>query len=98
MTLTLAAGLAFGPVAAVAQSGAADRVEAAAVGDAPTAKATSGGIELVAPADTKCHFTIYSITGQIIKSTDVTGRTVVEIQRGCYIIKCGSWLRKVVVR
>lgn len=100
MALTLMVGLACGPVGIGAQSGAGERVAAvaAAAEASPAAKAVNGGIALSAPADTTCRFTIYSITGQIIKSVDVTGTTVVEIQRGCYIIKCSSWLKKVIVR
>lgn len=94
--MVLASGLAFGSVVVGAQSGVDQRI--AAVDETPQARAVGGGIELAAPADAPCRFTIYSITGQIIKSVEVSGTTVVEMQRGCYIIKCSSWLKKVVVR
>lgn len=54
---------------------------------------TAGGSEAV--------FSIYSITGQIIRVVHVSSgsRATVDLPRGFYIVKCNNlWSRKVVVR
>lgn len=61
-------------------------------------RAGSGYLELANPGDAVRRFHIYSITGQLVKSVDVQGTAVVELPQGCYIVKCDSWSRKVVVK
>lgn len=96
MTLMLVTGLTFGAVAVSAQSHVGDQISA--VDETPAVRPVSGGIELTAPGDAPCHFTIYSITGQMVKSVEISGSAVVDLPRGCYIIKCASWSKKLVVK
>lgn len=57
----------------------------------------SNGIKLTAPSRT--NFEIYSITGQRVKSVSVDSGTVkVELPKGCYIVRCPQWSKKVVVK
>lgn len=67
----------------------------------PTAqvKVVQGGVELSVADDAAETFHIYSITGQMIKAVDLQqGTRQVELPRGCYIIKCSKWSKKVVVK
>lgn len=71
--------------------------------DAPQARIIAGGLELIAPADAAdngARFMVYSITGQVVKTVDVrVGSPVsVELPAGVYIVKCGKWSHRVVVR
>ncbi len=91
-TLVIALALACGSVGAVA-SEARPVVEAQV-----TVRAGSGYLELANPGDATKRFYVYSITGQLVKSVDVQGTMVVELPQGCYIVKCGSFSRKVVVK
>ena len=45
-------------------------------------------------------FQIFSITGQLVKTVSMAGpsKETVELPRGCYIVKCSQWSRKVVVK
>ena len=61
--------------------------------------AVEGGLEINVPEDQKFTFLIFSITGQMIKKADVVGSgNRIELQKGCYIVKCGKWSKKLVVR
>lgn len=74
---------------------AAERIEAVATDS--KAIPVRGGIELSAVEQTR--FEIYSITGQQIKSVTVSGETqTVELPKGCYIVRCPQWSKKVVVK
>ena len=56
-----------------------------------------GGIQLSATERT--GFEIYSITGQRVKSVTVENTTVkVELPKGCYIVRCALWSKKVIVK
>lgn len=96
MSLALIAGLAFGSVATAMQAPDTDQISA--VDRTPAVKAIGGGLEISTPDDAPCHFYVYSITGQMVKSVVITGSAVVELPRGCYIIKCSSWSKKVVIK
>lgn len=89
-------GLALGAAGSFSYIAADDRVEL----EAAQCQATpvNGGISLSATAATS--FEIYSITGQRVKSATVEqGSTVkVELPKGCYIVRCPQWSKKVVVR
>lgn len=62
-----------------------------------TAKATADGIELA--ASERSVFEIYSITGQRVKSIAVEGGSAkVDLPKGCYIVRCAKWSKKVVVK
>ena len=57
---------------------------------------TNGGIRLM--SDTKTVFDIYSITGQRIKSISIDSDSqTIELPKGCYIVRCSQWSKKVVV-
>lgn len=65
----------------------------------PVIKTVNGGIELTNNSSETITFHIYSITGQIIKSLELSGgRIMVDLPQGCYIVKCNKWSKKVVVR
>lgn len=55
------------------------------------------GIKLA--ADCRTNFEIYSITGQKVKSVTLeSGSTKVELPKGCYIVRCPQWSKKVIVK
>ena len=59
-----------------------------------------GTIAMVA-GDSNETFSIFSITGQLIKSVHVSAgtRVTIDMPKGFYIVKCaGRWSRKVVVK
>jgi len=68
--------------------------------DETTVVGGKGCIAMVA-GDNDATFSIYSITGQLIKTVRVSAGTKVTIDfpKGFYIVKCsGKWSRKVVVK
>ena len=65
-----------------------------------TATGEQGHIHFVA-GSTEAVFSVYSITGQLMKVVRVPAGThaTLELPRGFYIVKCNNqWSRKVVVR
>ncbi|MCM1483132.1 MAG: T9SS type A sorting domain-containing protein [Muribaculaceae bacterium] len=65
----------------------------------PTVKIVTGGAEITVPDDTEYTFNVYSITGQLVKTFKLAdGSVTVELPRGCYIIKCEKWSKKIVIR
>lgn len=65
----------------------------------PTIKINSGNLEISVPDDTIYNFNIYSITGQLVKTLKLSdGTASVELPRGCYIVKCEKWSKKIVIR
>lgn len=61
----------------------------------------SGGVELTASTDRpSTYFTIYSITGQKVKSVNVSQGTSVHIDLpdGYYIVKCNDWSRRILIK
>ena len=81
----LVTGLAFGSVTANAQSNADERISA--IDNTPSVRPSSGGIEITVQGESTSTFYIYSITGQMVKSVDISGSTFIDLPRGCYIIK-----------
>ncbi len=72
-----------------------DRIEVETVESA--AVSVTGGIQLT--AGKRVNFEIYSITGQRVKSVAVEDATVkVELPKGCYIVRCSDWSKKVIVK
>lgn len=72
-----------------------DRIES--VAQESQAQSVDGGIKLT--ANGRVGFEIYSITGQRVKSTVVENSSVkVELPKGCYIVRCSEWSKKVVVK
>lgn len=65
----------------------------------PTISSRRGAIEIACPINGRCYtFQIYAITGQLIKRVQLTDTaTTIEIPQGCYIVKCDSWVKKVIV-
>lgn len=61
------------------------------------AVSVDGGIQLSATDNVR--FEIYSITGQRVKVMSVENSTVkVDLPKGCYIVRCAQWSKKVVVK
>lgn len=65
----------------------------------PTLAARHGAIEISCPADGKTYtFQIYSITGQLIKKISLSeAKANVEMPKGCYVVRCEAWVKKIVV-
>ncbi len=90
----LAAFAAGFPSVALADDG--NHVEAVASADC-TASPVAGGIALSAAG--RVDFEVYSITGQRVKSVAVDSGTVkVDLPKGCYIVRCPQWSKKVIVK
>ncbi len=66
-----------------------------------TVRVNQGHIELVA-VDQAATFSLYSITGQLVKSVSVAaGATMtLDLPKGVYIVRCseGQWVKRVMVR
>lgn len=84
------------PYAADARPQAAERIEAESI----VLTSSSTAISISVRVDSTIRFYIYSITGQLIKTVDVQGgcSESVELGKGCYIVKCSQWSKKVMVR
>lgn len=68
------------------------------VTDAPKVTVSQGVLTISAAADGEQMFEIYSITGQLVKRVKITSGTAsVELHRGCYIVRCQGWSKKVVI-
>jgi len=71
------------------------------VGNTATVRGGDGRITLVA-GTAEASFTIYSITGQVVRTVTVSpeATVTVELPKGFYIVKYnhGQWSRKVVVK
>ena len=78
----------------------AKRQELAAVTSEPALSSRQGAIEISCPPDKHTYtFQIYAITGQLIKKIQLSeSSATVEVPRGCYIVKCDSWVKKVIVK
>ena len=91
------------PICAVAAEAVVfgDSVECAQIASTtPRLSVVPGGLKIEVVSDaTNESFTIYSITGQVVKSFTLNaGVEMVDLPQGCYIIKCSQWSKKVVVR
>ena len=64
----------------------------ATVNVVPTLKSVSGGIEITVSDGIKHDFYIYSI------SVSLDDTSTIDLPQGCYIVKCESWSKKIVVR
>lgn len=88
-------GLALGAAGSMAYIIADDRVEISS--EECQARPVEGGISLSATSRT--GFDIYSITGQKVKSVTVeSGSVKAELPKGCYVVRCPQWSKKVVVK
>ncbi len=90
--VAIVAAMASGTVGYVS---ADDRIEEVEVEREATP--CSNGIRLSATERTV--FEIYFITGQRVKSVAIdNGSTTIELPKGCYIVRCPQWSKKVVVK
>ncbi|MDE6248676.1 MAG: T9SS type A sorting domain-containing protein [Paramuribaculum sp.] len=64
------------------------------------ATVTTGVGEMTISTDQTQRFYVFSITGQMIKSLEISAgeQKTIELPNGCYIVKCAQWSKKVVVR
>ena len=95
--LTLSIALAVGATSATIA--APSRVEQVS-SDETTVLGGKGTISMIA-GDNDATFSIFSITGQLIKTVRVNAGTkmTIDLPKGFYIVKCaGKWSRKVVVK
>lgn len=94
LLIAIAAVLPFGETAFAAQ---APRQELAS--SEPTLSTRRGAIEISCPADGRTYtFQIYAITGQLLKRVQITDSSMtIELPQGCYIVKCGAWVKKAIV-
>lgn len=98
LILAMALALTASGVGAMAMPAPAQGVESSLPAGGPSVKALNGGVELSVPDGVET-FVFYSITGQVIKQVQVSaGIVTVDLPRGCYIIKCSRWSKKVVVK
>lgn len=65
----------------------------------PTVLARRGAIDIACPADGKAYtFQIFSITGHLIKKVQLSdGRMSIDLAKGCYVVRCEAWVKKIVV-
>ncbi len=97
--LICALGIAFATPKIVASQPNNEEKEIAVTETAPTMIATQRGVDLSAYDGESHRFSIYSITGQMIKSVDVIDSTVsINLPKGFYIVKCDSWSKQLVIR
>ena len=96
--LSAAAILPCATVASLAAASPATSVESVA----GTASAYGGNGRIILTAGNHdAQFSIYSVTGQLIKTVRVSAdqRLSVDVPKGFYVVKCsGQWSRKVVVK
>lgn len=84
------------PIAAERHSGNATQTFAQA--DAPRISVNQGSVTITATADTQITFEVYSMTGQLVKRIRTNdGSVSFDLPRGCYIIRCERWSKKIVV-
>lgn len=64
----------------------------------PVMTTGQGCLNFTLNTDSPMTVEIYSITGQLIKKFSLgEGTVTIELPRGCYIVRCASWSKKVVV-
>lgn len=97
--LYCAASLACAPAISAAES-QPQQIESRLETQTASVVAGSDGIVLAVIGEKSEKFHIYSITGQLVKAIEVGagGSERVELPRGCYIVKCSRWSKKVMVR
>ncbi len=89
------------PVAAMPESAPAAQTEQLERhADEPVVATRDGVIELTSRGNTDRTFQIYSIVGQLVRTVTVrAGDTEqLELRAGCYVVRCGRWSKKVVVK
>lgn len=67
--------------------------------DTPTLTVAQASFTVKGSPDCPLTFEVYSLTGQIVKRFKLKdGSFTLELPRGCYIIKCSVWSKKVVIK
>lgn len=65
----------------------------------PQVNVVEGGLEISIGDNQRSTFLIFSITGQLAKKIEVVGNSNrIDLPKGCYIVKCDKWSKKLVVR
>lgn len=66
----------------------------------PTVNVDGSNILLTARGSADCTFSVYSIVGHLVATVKVkAGDTErIELKAGCYVVRCGHWSKKVIVR
>ena len=66
--------------------------------DSPRAVVSQGSVTITAQQDCDAVFEIYSITGQLVKRFKLSaGTATIELHKGCYIVRCEGWSKKIVI-
>ena len=76
------------------------RLEASETVSGPAVAVEGRVIEFTGDSSSTVKFEVFSITGQLVRTLMVgKDQTVrIELQRGCYIIKCSSWTKRVMLK
>ncbi len=79
---------------------AAEQVDSRLGSTDPTVNVEGNNLQLTARGAADCTFSIYSIVGHVVATVKVkAGDTEsVELKSGCYVVRCGHWSKKVIVR
>lgn len=65
----------------------------------PVIKVIGNSVEVEISDDTQHSLTVYAITGQIVKNENIeSGRTIIELPRGYYIVKVDKTSTRIVIR
>ncbi|MCM1021211.1 MAG: T9SS type A sorting domain-containing protein [Muribaculum sp.] len=97
INITLALALAIvSPLAASARADVDDIAQSEEI--VMSVKPVNGGLQISVNDDETHQFYVYSITGQMVKSVNVSETIVVDLPQGCYIVKCKQWSKKIVIR
>lgn len=74
----------------------APRTELAAM---PAVRVVGGQVEITVPGDEARQVTVYTLTGQIVRTlTAQPGVTQIDLPAGYYIVKCDRLSQRVIVR
>lgn len=100
LILALTMGLGLSSVSVAGMPAAQGDIASSLAAAQPSARGVHSAIELGNPLETAVVFQIYSITGQLVKTVDVSAGSVltVDLPTGCYIVKCSKWSKKIIVR
>ncbi|MDE6489354.1 MAG: T9SS type A sorting domain-containing protein, partial [Paramuribaculum sp.] len=67
--------------------------------DAPRISVSQNSVTITTSTDNATQtFEVYSMTGQLVKRITTTDRSATfELPRGCYIVRCGRWSKKIII-
>ena len=100
LSLIVALGLGAASVQVVGMPAAQNDIASSLAAAQPSVRAVHSAIELSNPLETAVVFQVYSITGQLVKTVEVSAgaQVTADLPTGCYIVKCSKWSKKIVVR